>query len=154
MDNNQLLHNLRRALDLDNAAIVAIVGLTDTALNSEQVDAMLSDPEAEDFATCPDRILRVFLEGLIISERGPRDDGTAPNIIDEPLTNNQILKKLRVAFNLQEADMQLIFEEGGASLSAAEFGALFRRENNSHYRACSDELLQQFLAGLTPSLDS
>ncbi len=153
MDNNQLLRSLQGALDLDTTAIVAIMGLTDTVLTSADVDALLTDAEAEGFTPCSDRNLRLFLEGLILSERGPRADGAALSIDEQPLSNNQILKKMRVAFNLQEADMQLIFEEGGASLSAAEFGALFRRENNSHYRACSDELLQQFFAGLTPSLD-
>jgi len=154
MDNNQLLLALRRALDIDTDGIVAIAALAGAALTSAQVEAMLSDPAAKGFTACSDQNLRLFLEGLILSQRGPRNDGAAQSVDDRPLSNNQVLKKLRVAFNLQEADMQLIFEEGGARLSAAEFGALFRRENNSHYRACSDELLQRFLAGLTPSLDS
>lgn len=98
--------------------------------------------------------LPYFLEGLIISERGPRADGAAPVVSETPLSNNHILKKLRIALNLQEQDMQLIFEEGGVTLSASEFGALFRKEGNKHFRPCSDELLQHFINGLTPSLDA
>ena len=97
--------------------------------------------------------MRFFLEGLILHERGPRADGKAIAIDDEVLSNNQILKKLRIAFNFQELEMQLIFEEGGVELSGSELGALFRKENNKHFRPCSDQLLTAFLAGLAPSLD-
>ena len=43
--------------------------------------------------------------------------------------------------------MLAIFEEGGATLSSSEFGALFRREKNKHFRPCSDELLRAFSRG-------
>ncbi len=141
MDNTELLSSLRNALaigDGDLAAIFQLAGHT---------------PDAEELAISSDRTVRLFLEGLILSERGPRADGAVVVIEDTALTNNQILKKLRIALNLQEIDMLAIFEEGGVELSASEFGALFRKEGNKHFRPCSDELLQSFVAGLTPSLD-
>lgn len=135
MDNAQVLQTLREALSLtdnDMAEISRLAG---------------REPDQGELT------LPYFLEGFILYERGPRSDGAAVVVQDDQLSNNQILKKLRIAFNLQEIDMLSIFEEGGASLSVSEFGALFRKEGNKHFRPCSDVLLQNFLAGLTPSLD-
>ena len=133
--------------------MAGIFSLSAYALGDAELAALLSDSAADDADACPDIVLRSFLEGLILSERGPRDDGATIAIDDSPLSNNQTLKKLRIAFNFQEEDMLAIFEEGGATLSSSEFGALFRREKNKHFRPCSDELLQNFLAGLSQSLD-
>ena len=141
MDNKELLGTLCNALEISDANLTEIIQLSGHTLVEGEL------------ATCSDRVVRMFLEGLIVSERGPREDGAAIVLEDAALTNNQILKKLRIALNLQELDMLAIFEEGEVELSASEFGALFRKENNKHYRPCSDELLQRFLAGLTPSLD-
>jgi uncharacterized protein YehS (DUF1456 family) len=141
MDNKELLGTLCNALEISDANLTEIIQLSGHTLVEGEL------------ATCSDLVVRMFLEGLIVSERGPREDGAAIVLEDAALTNNQILKKLRIALNLQELDMLAIFEEGEVELSASEFGALFRKENNKHYRPCSDELLQRFLAGLTPSLD-
>jgi len=141
MDNKELLGTLCNALEISDANLTEIIQLSGHTLVEGEL------------ATCSDRVVRMFLEGPIVSERGPREDGAAIVLEDAALTNNQILKKLRIALNLQELDMLAIFEEGEVELSASEFGALFRKENNKHYRPCSDELLQRFLAGLTPSLD-
>lgn len=135
MDENQIMQLLRVALALTEDEMAEIGQLSGWEYQAGEM------------------ALPYFLEGLILSERGPRADGAEVVVIDAPLSNNQVLKKLRIALNLQEQDMLLIFEEGGATLSASEFGALFRKEGNKHFRPCSDALLQQFIAGLTPSLD-
>ena len=153
MDNNQLLLTLRNALAMDNDDIAATFDLTGHQPDKAELAGMLSEREAADCTACSDQVMRFFLEGLILSERGPREDGVTPAIEDDVLSNNQILKKLRIAFNFKEMDMLSIFEEGGANLSVSEFKALFRKEENKHFRPCSDALLQQFLAGLTPTLD-
>jgi uncharacterized protein YehS (DUF1456 family) len=143
MDNSDILKILRKALapgDDELAAIFELAGYKPAATDG-------NDPGG-------DRVLQAFLEGLILRERGPRADNTPPNLHAGALTNNDILKKLRIALNLQELDTQLVFEEGGASVSASEINALFRKPGNKHFRQCSDELLRQFLAGLIPSLES
>lgn len=150
MHNKQLLRTLRNSLSLSESDMADIFSLSAYTPRDAEISALLSDSDAD---ACPDIVIRSFLEGLILSERGPRDDGAAIAIEDSPLSNNQALKKLRIAFNFQEEDMLAIFEEGGATLSSSEFGALFRREKNKHFRPCSDELLQNFLAGLSQSLD-
>jgi uncharacterized protein YehS (DUF1456 family) len=141
MDNKDLLQALRTALGIDNEELAAICALA----GAEAPDAG---------GDCSDGLLRQFLDGLILRERGPRSDGRPPVVPEGSLGNNEVLKKLRIALNLQEQDMQLVFEEGGAELSASEINALFRKPGNKHFRPCSDAVLLHFLAGLNPSLDS
>jgi uncharacterized protein YehS (DUF1456 family) len=135
MHDNQIIELLRVALALTEDDLAEISRLSAWGLSPGEIS------------------LSHFLEGLILSERGPRADGAELVVADGALTNNQVLKKLRIALNLQEQDMLLIFEEADVTLSASEFGALFRKEGNKHFRPCSDQLLQHFIAGLTPSLD-
>jgi uncharacterized protein YehS (DUF1456 family) len=153
MDNNQLLLTLRNALGMDNDDIAAIFDTAGHQPEKAALAGILSDSEAAEFTTCSNQLMRLFLEGLILSERGPREDGATLAIEDGALSNNQILKKLRIAFNFKEMDMLSVFEEGGANLPISEFKALFRKEENKHFRPCSDTLLQQFLTGLTPTLE-
>lgn len=153
MDNNQLLQKLCGALAITESDMRDILLLAGYVPDPAELPGLPGSAVGQDGVACSDIVLRHFLEGLILQERGPREDGTSVVIEDSPVSNNQVLKKLRIAFNLQEEDMQLIFAEGEAELSASEFGALFRKENNKHFRPCSDALLNSFLAGLTPSLD-
>jgi len=60
-----------------------------------------------------------------------------------------VLKKLRVAFQLKDVDMHSIFESAGFALSRPEMTALFRQAGHKHYRACGDQILRNFLKGLT-----
>lgn len=146
MKNNELLQSICNALKLTEEDLRAFAALCDHDAGSES--------HAKPQQDCSNEYLRCVLEGLILAERGPRSDGKPPLISGQPLSNNEVLKKLRIALDLQQEDMQFIFEEGGATLSAAELGALFRKEGNKHFRACSDELLLQFLDGLQPRLDT
>lgn len=142
MKNAELLQSVCNALKLaeeDLGALQALSGF-DTA----------QAPDVSLLQECSNEQLRAVLEGLVLAERGPRDDGKRPEINHKALSNNEVLKKLRIALNLQQEDMLLVFEEGGAKLTEAELGALFRKQGNKHYRACSDELLLQFLDGFTP----
>jgi len=63
-----------------------------------------------------------------------------------------VLKKLRVAFQLKDVDMHAIFAAAGFPLSKPELSALFRQPDHKNYRACGDQLLRNFLKGLTARL--
>jgi uncharacterized protein YehS (DUF1456 family) len=65
-----------------------------------------------------------------------------------PVTNNTVLKKLRVAFELKEDDMHAILQSVDFPVSKPELNALFRKAGHSNYRACGDQLLRNFLKGL------
>lgn len=65
-----------------------------------------------------------------------------------PINNNIILKKLRVAFELKDADLHDILQAADFPVSKPELSALFRKEGQKNYRPCGDQLLRNFLKGL------
>jgi len=64
------------------------------------------------------------------------------------LTNNDILKKLRIALELKDDDIIHILKLADFTISKSELSALFRREDHPNYVACGDQLLRNFLQGL------
>ena len=64
------------------------------------------------------------------------------------LSNNDILKKLRIALELKDDDIIHILKLADFPISKSELSALFRREDHPNYVACGDQLLRNFLQGL------
>ncbi|RKX93458.1 MAG: DUF1456 domain-containing protein [Spirochaetes bacterium] len=64
------------------------------------------------------------------------------------MTNNDILKKLRIALNLQEEDIMEILSYVDFKLSHSELRALFRNPEHRNYKECGDQILRKFLDGL------
>ena len=64
------------------------------------------------------------------------------------LTNNDILKKLRVAHKLRDEDIVNILALADFQASKSEINALFRNENHPKYMECGDQILRNFLNGL------
>lgn len=64
------------------------------------------------------------------------------------MTNNDILKKLRVALHLRNDEIIEIMKLVDFKVTASELGALFRKEDHPHYRECGDQFLRNFLNGL------
>ncbi len=64
------------------------------------------------------------------------------------MTNNDILKKLRVALQLRNDDIVDILKLVDFKVSASELGAFFRNEDHPKYKNCGDQVLRNFLNGL------
>ncbi len=64
------------------------------------------------------------------------------------LTNNDILKKLRVALQLRDDDIIEILKLVDFNISKSELGSLFRKDDHPNYMACKDQILRNFLNGL------
>ena len=64
------------------------------------------------------------------------------------MTNNDILKKLRVALKLRDNDIVDILKLVDFRISKSELGAFFRREDHPKYMECGDQILRNFLNGL------
>ena len=64
------------------------------------------------------------------------------------LTNNDILKKLRVALQLRDDHIIEILKLVDFKISKAELGAFFRKEDHPNYKECGDQILRNFLNGL------
>jgi uncharacterized protein YehS (DUF1456 family) len=150
MDNNGVLGRLRYLLDINDAKVAEMVRSTGLPISEQEVAGMLRDETAEGLVPCPNSVIGALLDALILEKRGPPAPGTAPAPFDNRrLTNNGILKKLRVAFKLSETDMEQAMALGEMKLSKPELRALFRNEDHPNYRPCGDQVLRKFLAGLT-----
>ena len=64
------------------------------------------------------------------------------------MSNNDILKKLRVALHLRDDDIIKILKLVNFNISKSELGALFRAEDHPNYVDCGDQILRNFLNGL------
>ena len=64
------------------------------------------------------------------------------------MTNNDILKKLRVALMLRDDQIVNILELVDFRITKSEIGAFFRAENHENYVECGDQILRNFLNGL------
>ncbi len=64
------------------------------------------------------------------------------------LTNNDILKKLRVALKLRDDEIVEILKLNDFQITKSELGAFFRKEDHPNYMECGDQLLRNFLDGL------
>lgn len=149
MINNDVLRSIRYALDLSDAKVVAIIKLAGRDIEQSDVTNFLKKDEEEGFVECGDEVMVSFLDGLIIHNRGKMESRPDQNKKPESrLSNNAILKKLRVAFELKEEDMHKVLELAGLSVSKPELSALFRTKGHKNYRECGDQFLRNFLKGL------
>ncbi|MFG3450463.1 DUF1456 family protein [Stenotrophomonas sp. NPDC047960] len=150
MINNDVLRSIRYMLDLSDGKIAEICALADPAFVVDKADVpgWLRKEDEEGFVACDDRTLAHFLDGLIVQFRG-RDETQPLRPVEKRITNNLVLKKLRVAFELKDVDMHSIFESAGFPVSKPELSALFRQPDHKNFRACGYQLLRNFLKGLT-----
>lgn len=64
------------------------------------------------------------------------------------ITNNDILKKLRVALSLHNEDIMHILSLVDFKISKGALGDLFRNEDHPGYIEAGDQILRNFLNGL------
>jgi len=64
------------------------------------------------------------------------------------MTNNDIMKKLRVAHKLRDDDIVKICSLVDFAVTKSEIGALYRNPEHPKYMECGDQFLRNFLNGL------
>jgi uncharacterized protein YehS (DUF1456 family) len=64
------------------------------------------------------------------------------------LTNNDVLKKIRVALKLRDDDIIDILKLKEYEISKSELGAFFRKDDHPKYMQLQDQILRRFLDGL------
>jgi len=149
MANNDILRSIRDALTLDDTTMIQIFKHAGREIGQSTITALLSSEDDDGYIPCSDPILGFFLDGLIILKRGRQEGAPLPPA--QPtvrLTKNAIVKKLRIALDLQEDDLFSIFKTAGIEISKNDLSALFRKEGNKHYKECSDQIFRGFLKGL------
>ncbi len=148
MVNNDILRSVRFMLDISDIKIVEILKLANYNINVKTIIGFLKKDDEEGYLPCSDEVLGHFLDGLILLKRGKDKDKPTPPL-ELPITNNLVLKKLRVAFSLNEEDLLAILASVNFKISKSELSALLRKKGHINYRDCGDQLLRNFLKGLT-----
>lgn len=150
MINNDVLRAIRYMLGLSDGRVVEIIHLADAAspIGQGDVQAFLKKDGEPGCADCSNEVLALFLDGLVFHRRG-KDGNKPPRPPEKHVTNNVVLKKLRVAFELKDVDMHQILESVGFPVSKLELNALFRQRDHKNFKLCGDALLRNFLQGLT-----
>jgi uncharacterized protein YehS (DUF1456 family) len=152
MVHNDVLRSIRFMLNLNEPTMSAIAELGGYDLPMRDVAAYLKREEDEGYLECTDIVMAHFLDGLVIHRRGPRPPNTPAPVIVTPVTNNMVLKKLRVAFELREEDFLALMASVSMPVSKSELTALFRQPGHINYRPCGDQFLRKFLKALAARL--
>ena len=149
MNNNDIVRQLRYALNMNDSTMIEIFKLADHEIGQSILTGLLKKDDEEGFVNCGDIVLGYFLDGLIVYKRGRKEmkpgETRRP---DSRLTNNIILKKLRIALELKEDDMLAVLKLAEVDISKSELSALFRKEGHKNYKECGDQFLRKFLKGL------
>jgi uncharacterized protein YehS (DUF1456 family) len=64
------------------------------------------------------------------------------------MSNNDVLKKLRVALHLRDDEIIKILKLVDFEITKTELSAVFRKDDHPNYKPCGDQLLRNFLNGL------
>jgi uncharacterized protein YehS (DUF1456 family) len=64
------------------------------------------------------------------------------------MSNNDVMKKLRVALQLNDEEIVKILQLADFKITKSELGAIFRKEDHPNYKPCGDQILRNFLNGL------
>lgn len=150
MINNDVLRRLRYALDFSDAKMLEIFALNDVTISRDDLLNLLKKDTESGYVELDNKLMAAFLDGLVTYKRGPLEN--RPGFVkkpEPPLSNNGILKKLRIAFNFREEDMLETLKLADFELSKGELSAFFRQKGHKNYRECGDQILRNFLQGLT-----
>jgi uncharacterized protein YehS (DUF1456 family) len=150
MNNNELLRSLTQVLKLNEATIVDIFNLAQHPIDKASIANMLKNEGDTGFSDCDEKCITHFLDGLIAFRRGKNENSPLPaKEIAQPLSNNLILKKLRIAFDLKEDDLLELMSLANYEITKNELSATFRKPGHKHYRTCGEDFLMAFLIGLS-----
>jgi len=144
---NELLYRIQKSLNLSVDTMLKAYELEAFPMSEEHLNALLKPRGKQGFVQCSYEELGLFLDGLIKLKRevNSKSNGSNEEVL---LTNNLILKKLRVALELKESEIEIIFALADIILSKQQLKSLFRSEGHKNFKSCSDELLIAFLEGL------
>ena len=150
MITNDVLRRVRYALQLNDKKMLGIFESVDNAIDENYLHSIMAKEGEENFVFCRDSLLSLFLDGLINEKRGKKE-GSSPVILPAKavLVNNDILRKLRIALNFKEEDMLAALDSAEFPVSKSELSALFRKKDHRNYKVCGDQLLRNFLNGIT-----
>ena len=156
MMNNYYLRRLRYAMDFDDKTMLSIFRKANFKLTPTELKHYLLKEDDENFVLLPDYILIIFLDGFIQFKRGKREGAVDLTQAEQvslaksvKLTNNIILNKTKIALALQSEGLIELLALADFRISKGELSAFFRKPTHRNYRECGNQLLRNFLTGIT-----
>lgn len=146
MTNNDILRRLRFTFDFNDETVMQLFRDGGVEVTRAEISDWMKKEEDEAYKNLGDKYLAAFLNGFITKKRGKKD-GPLPEP-EKKLNNNIILRKLKIALNMQDEDMLEILELADLRFSKHELSAFFRKPDHKHYRPCKDQIIRNFLHGL------
>ncbi len=144
---NDILRKIRYALNLKDKEMLKIFHSVKEEMDHATLRRLLKKEDDDDFELCSQLLLNSFFEGLIIFYRGPAKNKIPQRRVLD-ISNNVILRKIRIALAYRDTDMLEVFKLNGTTLSKPELSAFFRKKDHKHYKKCGDQWLRHFLHGL------
>jgi uncharacterized protein YehS (DUF1456 family) len=146
---NDVLRRLRYALNITDLRVIELFELAGYPIQRRELESLFKKEDDEGFIECDDSTAELFFKGLVISRRGARDEPDEPRASAARLSNNDILRYIRIALELRDEDIIAIMKLADTIVSKAEVNALFRKRGHTNFRPCGDQFLRNFLQGLT-----
>ncbi len=145
MKPSEVIKSIKDALSLNRAQMLHIYELEEFPMSKERLDNILKNSSKKSSINATYEELGIFLDGLIQFKRGTPKKELEDDVV---LDNNLILKKLRVALNLKEHELMMIFELVDFDISKSTLKDIFRSPNHPKFKECSNTTLKAFLDGL------
>jgi len=146
MTNNDIFRRIRYIFDFNDTKMINLFAQADVEVTRAQISDWLKKEDDPAHKGIYDKDLATFLNGFINDRRGKKE-GEQPKP-EKTLTNNLILRKLKIALNFKSEDMIAIFDSVGFTVGQHELSAFFRKPSQKQYRLCKDQFLREFLYGL------
>jgi uncharacterized protein YehS (DUF1456 family) len=146
MSNNDIIKSIRYTFDLKDDEMIETFGFGGKSVTRSEVSNWMKKEDDPAFTGLYDKDLAYFLNGFIVKKRGKKE-GEEP-VAEKTLNNNLILRKLKIALNLQDEDILKILDKADLQISKHELSAFFRKPTQSQYRPCKDQVIRNFLRGL------
>lgn len=146
MNNNDIIRSIRYTFNFGDDKMMELFDKAGMKVDRTLVCQWLKRDDDPDFKQIFDFQLATFLNGFIIEKRGPKDD-VLP-MPEKKLTNNIILRKLKIALSLKDEDIIELLQLSDFRLGKAELSAFFRNPTQSQYRECKDQIMRVFLQGV------
>ncbi len=150
MTNNDVFKRIRFIENFTNAQLISIFDEVDLAVELSSIEAWQRKEDDPAFKALNDVELALFLNGLIIHKRGKKPGSKPP--LETELENNDILKKLKIAYQLTTTDILKLFESMGKKVSKNELSAFLRNSDQPQYRRLQDQYLRNFMSALQKRL--
>ena len=149
MIHNDVLRRLRYALAINDTAAISIFKLVNYDMEIDYLHAVMKREGEEGYLPCRDKIITLFLDGLIIKNRG-RQEGQMPQELGpkERLSNNEVLRKIRIAMSYKDDDMIAVLKLADFRISKGELSAFFRKPDHRNFKPAGDQVVRNLLQGM------